>query len=328
MKRKAFTLVELLVVIAIIAMLLAILMPALNRVKQLAYRVVCGAHMRGIGQGIVVYAADFEDEYPIAGSQYTFWDDPANMGWDWGMMDGGPDPNGDNSDPETTISASLYLLVKYSEIPPDEFICKGGDEKKFELSKYMDDADVDAETIRDCFDFGPLDKTWEHVSYAYHYPYINADDKRRAASQMSPVSNAILADKNPWLDTRSDTSSPALVSNLSDEFDTYSADANNDPSFTKVTGQIGNSHNHAQEGQNVLFNDTHVRFEATANCGAENDNVYTNWGVPATLPVVKGVREAGASNPQPSDEDTFFPSSENDSVLLNDADPNFLEWTP
>ncbi len=47
-KKKGFTLIELLVVIAIIAMLLAILMPALGKVKKLAMRLVCGTNAKGM----------------------------------------------------------------------------------------------------------------------------------------------------------------------------------------------------------------------------------------------------------------------------------------
>ena len=62
--RKGFTLVELLVVIAIIALLMGILMPALARVRQIAYRMMCGTNLAGIGRGMLVYAQDHDEEYP------------------------------------------------------------------------------------------------------------------------------------------------------------------------------------------------------------------------------------------------------------------------
>ncbi len=52
-KKKGFTLIELLVVIAIIAMLLAILMPALGKVKKLAMRLVCGTNLKGMGTAMM-----------------------------------------------------------------------------------------------------------------------------------------------------------------------------------------------------------------------------------------------------------------------------------
>lgn len=64
MKKKGFTLIELLVVIAIIALLLAILLPALGRVKQAAKRLICGTNLRNIGQAIVLYAEANDTELP------------------------------------------------------------------------------------------------------------------------------------------------------------------------------------------------------------------------------------------------------------------------
>ena len=55
MKKKGFTLVELLVVIAIIAMLMAILMPALGKVRQMAQQLICGTNLSGLGKAIIVY---------------------------------------------------------------------------------------------------------------------------------------------------------------------------------------------------------------------------------------------------------------------------------
>ena len=58
---KAFTLIELLVVISIIALLLAILMPALGRVKEKAKQVVCASRLHSIGNAIFLYASQNND---------------------------------------------------------------------------------------------------------------------------------------------------------------------------------------------------------------------------------------------------------------------------
>jgi prepilin-type processing-associated H-X9-DG protein len=54
-------LIELLVVIAIIAMLVSILLPSLQKAKELARRSVCMAHIRGAGQAGSMYASEFDE---------------------------------------------------------------------------------------------------------------------------------------------------------------------------------------------------------------------------------------------------------------------------
>ena len=60
-----FTLIELLVVIAIIALLVSILLPSLNKAKELAQRIVCASNQRGIGQAIQFYLHDSEGIFPM-----------------------------------------------------------------------------------------------------------------------------------------------------------------------------------------------------------------------------------------------------------------------
>lgn len=63
---RGFTLIELLVVVAIIALLISILLPALNRAKEQGRIVVCAANLRTIAQGVNVYLNDGNDDIVFA----------------------------------------------------------------------------------------------------------------------------------------------------------------------------------------------------------------------------------------------------------------------
>ena len=72
---RAFTLIELLVVIAIIAILAAILFPVFAQAREAARKASCQSNLKQLGNGILMYASDYDSMYPKGG-----WNDGANVG--------------------------------------------------------------------------------------------------------------------------------------------------------------------------------------------------------------------------------------------------------
>ncbi len=73
-----FTLIELLVVIAIIAILAAMLLPALNKARERGRNATCQGNLRSLGQAVVLYAGDYQDYIPWGPENKT---DLREVGW-------------------------------------------------------------------------------------------------------------------------------------------------------------------------------------------------------------------------------------------------------
>jgi hypothetical protein len=257
----------------------SLIIPTLGHFKALGSRMVCGTNLSMIGKAMMIYAIDYDDCLPVAGGQRTTWAPRLN---NWAAADRseafGLDPNGAGG--QATVSSTLWLLVKYGQATPKSFVCKGErGTRPFDLDAYR----AAGKGPTPLWDFGP-DPT-RHCSYSYHMPY--GPHKLTVSSEPA---FALAADHNPWID------GPAWKAS---DFTAFS------PSGTAKEQQAGNAVAHAQDGQNVMFLDTHVDFEKRSYCGLDEDNIYTSWD---------GQDKARGTPPKLGSA----PADRRDSLLVND----------
>ena len=171
-KKAGFTLIELLVVIAVIAVLMAILAPALRRARESARRVVCASQCRQIGTAMRAYITDYGSKLPWYGDElhpYAVY-----------RKDDNPDYKDADGEPLAMKFACLYEGKYISE--PEVFYCPSNRIALYKYESYIvpepPNTSYEWGTLPQKFnaDDTPPHNQWVRIGYTY-YPTSRLDKK-------------------------------------------------------------------------------------------------------------------------------------------------------
>lgn len=127
--RMAFTLIELLVVISIIALLLAILMPALSKVKEMAKTLHCETNLKTLMTAVITYSVDNDSKLPGSWNYNAMgWGNP----WDWAWAPWNPGSSNGVSDYMNATLEARHEGIKRGALYPyveavDSYHCVSDD---------------------------------------------------------------------------------------------------------------------------------------------------------------------------------------------------------
>lgn len=267
MKSRAFTLIELLVVVAIIALLIAILLPALGRARELSNRAYCAANLRGVVQAMNIYAAEngtFPLIRPVPGPwAYCFY---YVQGYAQSITATNPEAaiydiivtgNSGYGLNQASISGNWWLLILRNQISAKSLICKSDPVAARAKTLVLQD---------------PLTKIYktdfqapEQYSYSCAYPYNSA---AAIAPNGAPIGGWWKNVLDPSLPIMADMA-PMNGTGANPTIATVQPSSPSDP-------KVWNSNNHERAGQNVAFSDAHVEFCRRPDVGQNNDNIWTH----------------------------------------------------
>jgi prepilin-type N-terminal cleavage/methylation domain-containing protein len=183
---KGFTLIELLVVIAIIALLLAVILPALGKAKFVAKRVICATRLKQTGIGMKMYAdASKESLPPGTGDDH---------GYALYRMDKPQFINPDG----TLIPLRFACLYEMDFIDtPELFYCPGNRMSLYKYESYINPGPWGTlpQNFNTMDEFGQVHNQWVRMGYTY-YPIEKVITINAAINAPDPATKFILLNQN------------------------------------------------------------------------------------------------------------------------------------